>query len=384
MGIFKNIFMLLLLFVSAQAQLQTKIIISSYYDDNLFRSPQPESDLYSNLGIKLKYKAQDSNFSIHDEINYLTFTNNNQRNFYLNNLGVDYFTPLGKDKDHTFYTGAEWTMRMDNQEYNYYDYQQFYAYANWRFNLNPFFLKTGYNFRYRSYTYLPDLTNSRHYIFLQLNRAFQTGTTFILEGDAGYKTFTGSDFYLRSSGGKRGFGRWMEDDGAYSYSTIPDMAQGVLLARVAQSLHPRVGIYFQYRRQISLKEQSGYLNNESYFQDEELFDDPFSYESTGYNSQLTWMSPWGIKLQFGGNLNTKDYISESAFLSAEDSVGLGGIRKDDQQIYYITLSKTIFIKKQWLNSLKLNLNYNYIRNESNSYWYDYKNATIGGSVQWHF
>ena len=46
--------------------------------------------------------------------------------------------------------------------------------------------------------------------------------------------------------------------------------------------------------------------------------------------------------------------------------------------------KTINFNKSWINNLDLSLNFNYGRNESNSYWYDYKNSVFGGGITWKF
>ena len=90
-----------------------------------------------------------------------------------------------------------------------------------------------------------------------------------------------------------------------------------------------------------------------------------------------------MKLQLGGATTSKNYVSEVAFESAEDTTGIG-IRADDQNSFFVNFTKTFYFNKNWINSLQFNLNYNYIRNESNSYWYDYENAVISSSIQWTF
>ena len=167
-------------------------------------------------------------------------------------------------------------------------------------------------------------------------------------------------------------------------SEIPSLSQAILLARVTQSLHDKVGIFVQYRRQFSLTDETSFINSDGYYQDEELFDDPFSYESERYSTQLTWILPWTTILKVGGSSISKNYISEQAYISSEDTLGLGGTRTDDRINYNITVSKTFNLNMNWLKSLHLNLDYSYIQSESNSYWYDYKNAVYGGGLQWNF
>ena len=50
----------------------------------------------------------------------------------------------------------------------------------------------------------------------------------------------------------------------------------------------------------------------------------------------------------------------------------------------LDISKIFNIKKDWLNSIKLNLYFAYTNNESNSYWYNYENTSFGGGIQINF
>ncbi|MCD4693449.1 MAG: hypothetical protein K8R79_11080 [Calditrichales bacterium] len=368
------------------AQFSKDIEISSWYDDNLYHSPDPVIDLLTDVGLRLSYLPDNSNMNYYYNGSFFIYNEAALRNFSMHGIGFNYIKPFGEDEKHNFYLGAEWTLRLNGDEYNYYDYNQIYAYSNLNFDLDWFFVKSGYNFRYRSYSNLPDLTNYRHYLFLNANKSFPTKTTLIVEADIGYKSFAGQEIFTDTRGwGGKGQGEMSESTITNTtVSEIPSLSQSVLLARITQSLHDKVGLYVQYRRQLSLTAETNFVNADGYYQDEELFDDPFSYESKSYSSQLTWMLPWSMKLQVGGAFVSKNYISEQAFISAEDSVGLGGIRLDDRGSCFVNFTKNFYLNKNWLKSLHFNFNYGYIRNESNSYWYDYKNAVIGGGIQWKF
>jgi len=370
------------IFISS-AQVNTNINLNTSYDDNLYRSPTPKTDKLTSFDISLSYSAKGSSMRFFLNPNYFTYKASSERNFMLNQIGLGNYISLDKSNSNKFYFGAQWDLRINGDLYNYYDYNQLYAYANLNFNLNYFILKGGYNYRYRSYANLPDLTNNRHYLYVQTNKSFPTRTTFILEADLGYKSFAGQDLFHTSSGG-RGQGRLATGNTTITSTEIPSISQAVFLARIAQSLHTKFGIFVQYRKQISLDESTDYVNSDSYFQDEELFDDPFSYNSDAVTSRLTWMMPWKMKLQVGGGTMKKKYVSELAYESAEDSVAMGPIRSDDQTNYHINLSKSFFPRKSWLHNLKLNLNYAYMRNKSNSYWYDYKNSVYSGGLNWNF
>ena len=382
---------LLLTFSSIYAQFQSTIDISSWHDDNLYRSPEKVDDIVTNFDLQINYQPEETDVNLYLNGSYLLYNEFTTRSFYMNALGFNLVKSIDENEFYNFYLGVDWTFRVNNEEFNYYDYHQLYAYSNLSFNLDWFFLRGGLNYRYRNYANIPDLNNHQFYGFMQINKSFQTRTTFIIEADLGYKSFAGENFstYTGSGTGSGGKGRGnMSETSTTTYTTttvneIPSLSQAVLLARVTQSLHTKIGIYGQYRKQISLTDETSYVNSDDYYQDEELFDDPFSYESDAYSSQLTWMLPWQMKLQLGGATTSKNYVSEVAFESAEDTTGIG-IRADDQNSFFVNFTKTFYFNKNWINSLQFNLNYNYIRNESNSYWYDYENAVISSSIQWTF
>jgi hypothetical protein len=375
------------------AQFNSSIEISSTIDDNVFRSPFPVEDVITDFDIDFSYRLENSNLQIYYNGNLILFQNLKERNLSLHRLGLSYFKYFGRDDRHTLYVGASGLARLDGEEYKEYDYNQLYAYANLRFDFEYFFLKAGYNFRYRDYINLSELNNLRHYVFLQTNKSFETRTTLILEADLGYKSFTSPIYFttlqsIQDGGGGNGPGpgrTTMSSSVPVTVTAdIPPMGHVILLARLAQSIFDKMGIYIQYREQINLSNQITSITGSSFYQDEELFDDPFSFESQGISSQLTWMMPWSVRLQVGGSLIDKNYIEEQAFTSITDSVGNGGDRIDKQKNLYLNLTKTFKVNKKWLNMLLLNFYFGYTNNESNSYWYRYKNQVVGGGLQWRF
>ena len=362
----------------SSAQFDTFLDLSSGFDDNLYLSSDETSDLINDLDFRLNYTPKDSNINLFYHGDYISFLNTSERNIFLNNFGGSYYKSFGDKDKHKFYMGGNWLSRYNKEEYNYYNYKQLYLFTNQRFNLNGLFLKTGYNFRYRSYAEIPDLTNYQHYLFLQANRSFKTRTSIIIETDFGYKSFKGTETFISTNGGGRGRSSLPQTN------QVPSMSHFIIMARVAQSLHDRLGIYVQYRKQFSLTDETSYVNSDSYFQDEELFDDPFSYESSAFSTKLTLILPKSTNLQIGGSINHKNYITEQAFDLFDDTVGVGGSRTDVKQSISLNFSKTFYLNKKRLNSLKTYLNYSYIANESNSYWYNYKNNSIGVGVLINF
>jgi hypothetical protein len=242
---------ILLLLNSVLAQLNSGLEISSTFDDNVFRSPLPVEDVITDLDIDLGYRFQNSTFQLFYNGNFIFFRNIKERNLSLHRFGLSYFKPFGTDDRHTFFVGANGLARIDGEGYKEYDYNQFYAYANLRFDFDYLFLKTGYNFRYRDYSNLPELNNLRHYIFLQTNKSFETRTTLILEADLGFKSFTSPIFFTSLQHSPDGGGGMGQGPGSSlmgssvpvtATADIPPMGHIILLGRVAQSIFEKMGI----------------------------------------------------------------------------------------------------------------------------------------------
>lgn len=366
-------------------QFSNFVSFNSYSYDNLYRSPIPIQDVLSTIKIGLSYQQPENNTQFYNNTNLMVFKNTSDRNFIINNAGINKSIKIGDKPNSNIRFGGNWTLRVNKENYNYYNYSQLSGYANFQILTDIALIKGGYSYRWRNYQNWSDLSNILHNIFFQLNKSLPSRTTIIVETGFGNKSFMGHDSFTTISDVGRGRGHHAE--GILTTNTISERlstSQANIILRLSQSLHEKAGIYVQYRKQISIDDETSYRNFDDYYQDDELFDDPFTYESDSYSSQLTIMLPKSTKLLIGGSLASKYYISEPAYSTAEDTVGTGGLRFDDQTNYFVDLSKTFNINKDWVNSIKFNLYYSHTYNESNSYWYKYKNTSLGGGIQWSF
>ncbi|MEZ5069581.1 MAG: hypothetical protein R2751_01090 [Bacteroidales bacterium] len=360
------------------AQPSAQIDLSASYDDNVFLSPQKIGDFIYDTDLTLGYTFGDTATSVYYSANGLLYQYNPVRNLLLNKIGISHNREFGATGQHWLYLGANAEDRRNTETFNYYNYQQGYAYVNLRLNLNGTFLRLGVNARYRNYPSIPELTNFQEYLFLQLSRSFQTRTTLMMESNLGFKSFQAVETWVPVSVGINGNERYMLVE-----ERIPGMSQLALTFRVAQSLHDRVGLYVQYSGQYVLND-TGRTNSTDYFQDEELFDDPFSYRSSGLSSRLTIILPGNLSILAGGGYTTKHYVSETSYLSAEDAVGEGDLREDQRWNAYLKLSKTFLLKTPWMNAIKPYLSYSYLNNASNSYWYEYNYNYVNLGILFDF
>ena len=379
----------LILFNIVLGQFSNFVSLNTYNDDNLFRTPDSIKiqDVLSTFTVGLSYQDSESRIQLHNNINLMTYQNNSIRNFLINNVGLNKSISFNKNSTSNINLGGNWSLRVNQDDYNYYNYSQLSGYANFQLLTDIILIKGGYSYRWRNYPNWSDLSNYLHNAHIQLNKSFSTRTTIIAEADFGNKSFMGQDSFTTIGSTGHGHGRWASNTATAITNTVSERlstSQVNIVLRLTQSIHEKAGIYLQYRKQISIDDSTNYRNFDDYYQDDELFDDPFTYESDSYSSQLTLMLPKATKLLIGGSRSSKNYISELAYSTADDSVGIGGLRLDDQTNYFIDLSKTFNINKDWVNSIKLNLYYSNTINESNSYWYNYKNTSWGGGIQWNF
>jgi hypothetical protein len=352
-------------------QLEPRMDITTSYDDNVLLAPQPVSDMITDLNLYLGYQGQSGTSSFYYQGDLLLFRQLAYYNASMHELGFDYVKSM---TEHALYFGGAAAFKFNQNQYTLYNYQQLYLYGTLRLAFNTFLLKAGYNYRYRYYTNMAEIVNSQHYLFVQLNKSYSTGTSMLFESDLGYKLYPNQGY--TPTAGRRGGRNQKEDQPEFSYSHI------ILLARIGQSLHPKIGIHMRYRKQIGLAHISYAVNSYDYTQNEEIFDDPFSYDSDTYASQLTWHLPAAFTVVASARYSDKSYRSETVYATPLEAAAAGEYRHDRQQVLSFALYKTIYFNKNWLRSWQLTLHYDTIHNSSNSYWYRYANAIYRFNLAW--
>ena len=118
-----------------QAQFTKSLEINSSYDDNLFRSPDPETDILTDISLDLNYQPEESGFSLNYIGNAFIYQDNAIRNFSLHSFGLDYSSSFGTDDIHSLYMGSDYSFRINGDDYDYYNYNQLYFRCNT--NLHP-------------------------------------------------------------------------------------------------------------------------------------------------------------------------------------------------------------------------------------------------------
>lgn len=86
------------------AQFNKTIEINSYTDDNLYRSPEPVSDVLTNLYLGLSYQPNESTINYYYDTHLFLYQDAVVRNFHLHEIGYDYYKTFGKEKQNRLYS----------------------------------------------------------------------------------------------------------------------------------------------------------------------------------------------------------------------------------------------------------------------------------------
>ncbi|NOY05571.1 MAG: hypothetical protein GXO82_02890 [Chlorobi bacterium] len=397
------------------AQMYGSVSVSGGYSDNIFRSANSTDDGAGLASLSLGYEPGESWLVQYSGYGSL-FQSNSDRNYTIHSLGAMFYTPL-QDKDVTtlsLYAGA--SSRLDRSSYSYYDYTQWLGRVKVRHNFTPTAFLTGsYQLRQRRYPDFNDLSYVEQYASLAFSISFQTRTSVRLSMDYGLKNYSslsvvaedntsgggtpgGGNGHGGMGGGNNiGGGSHMEDgwngmrrhyaggsgDVHYLVYDNPSSSQAVLRFRVAQSLWENAGIRFQYEHRFNLADRGrSYIGSTvDYLGEEELFDDPYSYEGPGGQVAFTQLMPWSMKVVLSAEVYDKTYsypvIAVDPDLQSEEE------RKDLEFLSWVRWEKGL-PGFGMLERISISTTYFFIRNQSNTPFFDYHANSIQIGVRGDF
>ena len=313
---------------------------------------------------------------------YLThFANFDDHTYQWHRLGVFAQRLLGNNGGR-LQASVRMTFRLDQEAYAYYDYSEFSAFAHLRWPLPKIgFFYLGYNNRRRVYPNINELSNWEHVLSARFNLPLPTRTTVILSSELGYKDYLSRTIVepvespdTLPSG--KGHGQSTQQSTLLSEVDNPSAGQWVNTLRLSQSIYRGVGLsgYFRLRRNFGdgwRYIDSSYLG---YVSEEELYDDRYGYESEELGLMLSMLLPFSSMARFGYDHYGKRYQRPVLDLNGEPLPG-DILRQDNRQAFWTRLEKTFSLGGGG-RSLKLSVEYSWLKNQSNDLYYDYK-ANIG-------
>ena len=350
-------------------------------NSNPFRSPFPEQQFYSSFNIGIQREFEDLSILYYGS--YSRFYETNERNSYWHQLGF-----YNNDESTTF--GIYANQRYNTVDYDFFNYTDATGYLKQKIDWSFMNVLLQTSATYRLYNNLKSYNNALFTFGLQLNKSFETKTTFIVQSLLSYKNYVNTGTESIIQGGRSGKG--MMWGGGYSSTyadtiSYPKVTSTQIFSsiRIAQSLFENTGIAAYYQNR-SLIEGSGTWyggTNYNYGDESDLYDDPISRRENTFGLELTQILPELIILKSGFMYSDRIYPSQGIYTDAETLV-VDLNRNDKQKYYYISLSKSFLLSEESGQSLNLNLAYNYINSESNSFWYNYNLKQISMNLGFAF
>lgn len=344
---------LILLFLLAQEIFPQFNFYSDYlliYDDNIYNNYLNTSDLINNLSLGSAYNFESdvNNFQIYYEGALGEYSKNKFKSFNSHKLGVvnthifgDDFNPLN--------AGLNYSFRNNKDEFTIYNFRQLSGYVNYRHSFQETnYLIGGYIFYRNEYPNFTVFSNYEHKAFLKWISNFETLTSLMLSAEINYKKYLENYNY-------DGYA----NDGSYLK----------FLINIGQSLSEKTGINLFASVRKNLSEKSRYIVSDSLiFYEEEIFNDLYSFNSIEAGIGFTQILGDDFKLSSEIRYSPKNFTS--LYAADEFGIELTELREDKQLSFGFSLE---YDMEKILKGLSASVTYNFIKNESNDYYYDYSN-----------
>jgi hypothetical protein len=368
------------------AQWFYSLYLEQEYNTNPFGLPLSEDDQISRISMGLQKDWEKVSAQYFGS--YHGYYQNFERSFYWQQ----------------FYMGGgdstSWSLlaenRLNRPDYQIYNYLSVRGGINQNQVIKNFLWRLSGGVTLNNFMELPDLNNLLFTTYTSLQRSFVTRTSFIGTAAFNYKYYLreiavtdSAELFLPSvsqlyQGGGPGPGHGGPGDGSGYDVYVPSseqrgLAQLLLTLRLAQSLTSYTGLAVQYQVRFNFSEYDRSVTGlvYGYSSESQIFDDPMGYESQMWGMELTQLLPYQISIKAAGYYQQKNYVAQGSYLddlNFDQSI----LREDLFRTIWGTLEKRFSL---WEASLALQVNYQWIDNSSNSYWYDYVSQFISLGIQ---
>ena len=346
---------------SAQAQLYLTADVEGYYDDNIFNNYLNESDFINAFGGELGYdfESEQNNFEIYYIGFFNRYYNYTDKSTVIHKAGlVD--TYLFSENDNPLNAGINYTVRINKEDYYIYDFNQVSAYANYMHSISESNkIQLGVIGNRVDYENFSLFSHYQLKAFLKSINSFESRTSLTVAAEIDQKIYI---------------------EKMQSQGLTDEVLQAKLYLQLGQGITDDLGLsaYAFFRNNLSGGNR--YFNTTDYiYYEEELFNDIYSNEGIETGLTLSYLFLPNIMGKISGRYEIRNYTD----LPAADKNGneLDEMRQDNQ---YSVGASLEFGLSEILSVLYLSLNYNYIKNISNDYYYDYNNQVYAITLGFDF
>jgi hypothetical protein len=332
-------------------QISFETFMENYYDDNIYNNSYKIDDFVNSFSLN-------SGYNFESEFNNLQFYYMGNISYYQKNIfktsnshkvgAVN--TYLFSQDDNPINIGINYTWRNNREDFIVFDFDQLSAYANYRQCVagNNYIL-FGYVFNKNNYKNFSVFSHYEHKSFITGIISFETETTLTLGLKYNIKKYIDNIPGTASTGTQLG-----------------------LSANISQSIDDYTGInsYTAFRK--NLTSGTRYINSDDFiFYEEEIFNDLYSNDGYDLGISLTrYLS--GTILAKADFIYAKKNFSNIPVPDAE-GYDTDILRKDEQIAGALGIE---FYLNNLVRGLSLELNWNYIHNNSNDLFYNYDNNLL--------
>lgn len=331
------------------------------YDDNIYNNYLNTADYINSLsfGGAYNFESEFNNFQIYYEGVLGDYTTNKFKSFNTHKLGIVNTHLFGEDYN-PLNVGINYTIRNNRDDFTIYDFRQLSAYANYRHTIEETnFLIGGYIFYRNEYPNFNVFSNYEQKAFIKWISNFESLISVMFSTELNYKTY----FEQYNFNG-------YANDGSFVR----------LHLNIGQSLGENTGanLFASYRKNLS--EKSRYVISDSLiFYEEEIFNDLYAFNSFEVGFGFTQIIDENIKLSSELKYSPKYFTS----LYSADEFGneLEALREDKQVSFGIGIEYQL---TKILEGLGISATFNFIKNNSNDFYYDYSNQIYSVSIGYGF
>lgn len=347
--------------IRIQAQFYLTADVAGYYDDNIFNNYLNESDFINAFTGDIGYdiEAGQNNFELYYTGFFNRYYEHPDKSATIHKFGA-VNTYLFLEYDNPLNIGINYATRINKEDYYIYDFNQISAYANYMHSIgenNKIQLgMIGNRIDYENFTLFS------HYqlkgFFRSINSLeSRTSLTIAVEID--------QKIYIEK----------MQSQGL-----ADDILQAKLYLQAGQGISDELGLSAYALFRNNLGGGNRYFNTIDYiYYEEELFNDIYSNEGVETALTLSYLFLPNIIWKISGRYETRNYTDLP--VAAENGNDLNELRQDNQ---YSAGTSLDFGLNKILTGLYLSLSYNYIKNNSNDYYYNYNNQVYAITLGFDF
>ncbi len=351
----------LLLSQKAFTQFSFETAFENYYDNNIYNNSLNVEDFVNSFDYNTA-------FNFESEYNNLQFYYLGNLSYYQKNIfkssnshkvGI-VNTYLLSEYDNPINIGVNYSWRNNRDDFEVFNFDQFSAYVNYRHSFSESDkLILGYVFNRNNYKNFDVFSHNEHKTFFKTMFGFESGTSLSLNAEFNYKDYWQ---FIQSS------------------AVANSNSQINISANVAQSIDDNTGIALNGLYRKNLTSGTRYVNSGDFvYYEEEIFNDLYSNEGFQTGISFSKYLSQAVYLRIEFIYSQKNYLNIPA--TNIEGYDLSENRLDDQFAGGIGLE---FDLSPVTYGLTLAVNWNYIYNKSNDFYYNYDNQLLSVGLNWGF